>query len=107
MIVVKMEIWPKGSRCGRVEVGAMTIVNCSPDDQLASADYAVRLYRGDQDRDLDQVVRDARWTDVRRSGLVTGFKRLRRNGWSLLFLAIASLRPVMRDGDDIDLGPLE
>jgi hypothetical protein len=104
MIVIKMEIWPNGSRNGRVEAGVMTIENVTPED-LAVADYAVRLYHGDAIRDLDQVVRDARASDVIRHGLVQRFRRLHRNAWSLLFLALASLSPAERNEDDLDFEP--
>jgi hypothetical protein len=103
MIVIKMEIWPNGSRQHRVELGALTLININPDD-LATANYDVRLYRSDRTRDLDAVVKEARGADVQCIGLVTGFKRLKRNAWSLLFLAIASLRPSERDGDDLNFG---
>lgn len=90
MIVVKLEIWPDGSRPGRIEVGAMTIVNVTPGD-LATADYAVRFYRGSLVRTLDQVVKEAYQGDVIRDGVVKSFQRLKHSAWSLLGLASASV----------------
>lgn len=80
MIVVKLELWPKGDESRKVDLGTAHITNVSGAGRLAS--YSIRLLKG------------ARYSkrpgELYKSGEVPAFPRLdkRWGPWELLALAL-------------------
>jgi hypothetical protein len=84
MIVVKVEMWPGGDESRAQEFARATITNQVKTTVQSAGkfgDYAVRLSAGIQGR--PECMKR-----TRKAGTVTGFDRVRRGIWDLLFLAL-------------------
>ncbi len=77
MIVIRMELWPRGDRSRAKHLGTATIANVGGSQSVGN--YRAELStRGNNPRP---------W----RSGSVTGFPRLRLGAWDLLFRALQAI----------------
>ena len=89
MIVVKIEMWPKGSEEKRYELGRTYIYNCGGDARRG--DYQVRVCRkGDFEPEARRIVAGEGFT---RTGEVRNYPRLSYNVWRLVSRALRSAFP--------------
>ena len=80
MIVVKIELWPKGIAERKKELGRMLIDNRGVADGGKRGDYRVRVLRKGTDKTL-------------REGKVLNFPRLSYNIWRLVYRALKDTFP--------------
>jgi len=89
MIVVKIEMWPKGQRERAREIGRTFIYNDGGTDELG--DYEVRVCRrGRLERTTQQIVDGEGFT---RTGRIENYPRLAFNVWRLVLRALRSAFP--------------
>jgi hypothetical protein len=89
MIVVKIEMWPKGDASSAREIGRTYIYNAGGTDKRG--DYEVRVCReGSFDPDV-QAIRSGK--GFTRTGRVEGYPRLAYNVWRLILRALRSAFP--------------
>lgn len=92
MIVVKIEMWPRGSRERAREIGRMYIYNDGGTDDRG--DYEVRVCRrGRLERTPDQIVAGEGFT---RTARIEGYPRLALNVWRLIVRALMASFPEER-----------
>lgn len=84
VIVVKVELWPRGDQKRARNLGVAEIENDGT-GTAARGNYCVRLFKfGER---ADGSPSRAVW----REGRIEGFDRAKRGGWDLLFLALRAL----------------
>lgn len=84
MIVIKMELWPRGDESRKRDLGVAHIANVGGDEELGN--YEVTLFKA-----AEYSARDA--GGIWRCGVVTGFPRAsKQHGpWDLLFRALKGI----------------
>ncbi len=89
MIVVKIELWPKGEESLKKELGRTYIHNCGGTDK--KGDYKVRVCRkGDFEPDREKIVDGKNCT---RLGEVFNYPRKSYNVWRLIIRSLLSAFP--------------
>jgi hypothetical protein len=80
MIVVKIELWPKGFESKKRELGRLHIINDASSDTLNKGNYKVNLLRKNTLKTL-------------REGYVTDYPRKSYNVWRLVLRSLRSVFP--------------
>lgn len=89
MIVVKIEMWPKGDQNRRREIGRMYVYNAG--GSLVRGDYEVRVCRRNN---FDATTRQIQTGDgFTRTGRVEKYPRLAYNVWRLVLRALRTTFP--------------
>jgi hypothetical protein len=88
MIVVKVELWPKGDANRAKTLGVASICNVGGD--LALADYECRLFKW-RDKTVEKLVLKPLAKDTWKRGRVEGFGRITQGPWDLLYRTLAVL----------------
>lgn len=92
MIVVKIEMWPKGVEGKKREIGRTYIYNAGGTDQRG--DYEVRVCRkGDHDPGVRRIQTGEGFT---RTGRVENYPRQSYNVWRLVVRALRAAFPEER-----------
>lgn len=97
MIVVRIELWPRGSFRHRKTLAVGTMVNVG--GTRSKGDYEVRLWGAGNSRsgDLSGVYNDLagdqspRTSRLWRTGVVQAFPRLKKGAWALLQRALSTM----------------
>lgn len=97
MLVVKIELWPKGDHTRARTLGVGTIANVG--GSVSTGHYEARLLKSPEystaaardTRTLEQRCTRPLEKDTWKKGRVEGFPRLRLGPWDLLFRALGSL----------------
>lgn len=107
MIVVRLEMWPKGDHARARSLGIATISNKG--GTAESGDYECVLFkapeysRNAEKRPLHEMLNRPLAKEIWRRGVVDRFQRLRLGPWDLLFRALASAvqdrNPVAVEGE--------
>lgn len=84
MLVIRIELWPKGDESRAREIGRGLIANVGGTDQVG--DYEVRLLKSAEYAKSYDPRRPGVW----RRGTVAGFPRLRLGPWDLLLRALVA-----------------
>jgi hypothetical protein len=94
MIVVKLEMWPKGDPTKARSLGVATISNVG--GTTSSGDYEAVLLKSEEYtrgplRPLEDRIRDPKVSEIWRKGQIYGFDRVKLGPWDLLFRALGGL----------------
>ncbi len=95
MIVIKLEIWPRGDHNRARPLGVATIANVG--GTLQTGNYECRLFKAPEyskqaeTRPLHEMLTRPKSKETWRKGTVAGFSRLKLGPWDLLFRALGSL----------------
>jgi hypothetical protein len=95
MIVIKLEMWPRGDHSRARSLGVATIANVG--GTADTGDYEVRLFKAQEysrqaeTRPLQEMLTRPLAKETWRKGRVEGFRRLKLGPWDLLFRALAQL----------------
>jgi hypothetical protein len=91
MIVVKIEMWPKGDESKKYEIGRTFIYNAG--GTLTRANYEVRVCRKGGLNKAPSVSDLHSGEGFARTGRVEGYPRLSYNVWRLILRALRSCFP--------------
>lgn len=95
MLVIKIELWPKGNYKAARSLGVATISNIGGDN--ATGDYECRLFKSAayssqaEKRPLEEMCTRPLARETWRVGTLKGFPRLDLGPWDLLFRALGLL----------------
>lgn len=95
MLVIKIELWPRGDHTRARSLGVATIENVGGDPK--TGDYECRLFKAPEyskqaeTRPLHEILTKPKAKETWRKGRVEGFARLRLGPWDLLFRALGAL----------------
>lgn len=95
MLIIRIEMWPKGDHTRARSLGIATIANVG--GTAEAGDYEARLFKSPEysssaeKRPLELMLTRPTAKETWRKGTVEGFKRLRHGPWDLLFRALGSL----------------
>jgi hypothetical protein len=94
LIVIKLEMWPKGDHRLARSLGVGTIANVG--GTADTGEYEVRLFksreysRGAEARPLHEMLTRPTAKETWKKGVVSMFPRLKLGPWDLLFRALAA-----------------
>ena len=106
MIVVRLEMWPKGDSSKARSLGVATIANVG--GNASTGDYECRLFKAPEysrqaeRRPLEQMLLRPLAKETWRKGRVLGFARQRLGPWDLLFRALGKLISDRSPGEEFD-----
>jgi hypothetical protein len=95
MIVIKLEIWPKGDHTRARNLGTAAIWNVGGDAD--TGDYECRLFKSPEysrtnaGRSIEEMCTRPLARETWRKGRVEGFLRARLGPWDLLFRALGAM----------------
>lgn len=95
MLVIRIELWPRGDHTRARSLGVATIANVG--GTVKQGDYECRLFKSPEysasaeKRPLEQMLTRPTAKETWRKGRVEGFSRLRLGPWDLLFRALGEL----------------
>ena len=106
MLVIRIEMWPKGNPTRARSLGVATIANVGGSSE--KADYECRLFKAPEyskqaeTRPLHVMLTRPTARETWRKGRVGGFPRLRLGPWDLLFRALGALISDRSPGVEFD-----
>lgn len=107
MLVVRIELWPRGDAARARSLGVASIVNVG-DGTHAIGNYDVTLFKAPEyskqaeTRPLQQMLIHPLAREIWKKGRIEGFPRQRLGPWDLLFRALGALTFKRNPGMPVD-----
>lgn len=95
MIVIRLEMWPKGDHTRARSLGVATITNVG--GNLKIGEYEATLFKSAEysdraeKRPIHEMLTKPKSHEIWRKGKVSGFPRLKLGPWDLLFRVLRAL----------------
>lgn len=109
MIIIRLEMWPRGDHTRARSLGVATVANMGGDAKVGH--YEAILFKAPEyskhaeTRPLHEMLTRPKAKEIWKKAYVEGFPRLRLGPWDLLFRALGAM--VARRNPDVDLRSLD